>query len=74
MTLTGTPLKAGGFGAGKFEGALSVASAEDCAFERLRIYNVGGQGIRTWRMRNSSIRWCEARHTGACGMMARGDD
>ncbi|MCP4644777.1 MAG: right-handed parallel beta-helix repeat-containing protein [bacterium] len=72
LTVTTTPLKAGGFGAGKFEGALSAYWAENCHFLDLTIFNVGGQGIRTWECNHSIIQGCDVHHTGACGMMPRG--
>ncbi|MGB2865249.1 MAG: hypothetical protein WBC05_18110, partial [Sedimentisphaerales bacterium] len=46
LSVTTTPLEAGGFGAGKFDGAISISSAENCRLIGLEIVNVGGQGIK----------------------------
>ncbi|MBN2310862.1 MAG: right-handed parallel beta-helix repeat-containing protein [Candidatus Hydrogenedentes bacterium] len=73
LSVTTTPLKAGGFGAGVFEGALSAANGEGCLFSGIEVVNVGGQGIKTWKLNRSRLERCQVHHTGACGMMARGD-
>jgi len=46
LSVANTPLKAGGFGAAAFDGALQVAFAHDSRFSGLTIANVGGQGSR----------------------------
>lgn len=71
LSITTTPLEAGGFGAGKFEGAISVASAQNCRLLELEIVNVGGQGIKA---SGSSLRIerCHVHHTGACGIRCSG--
>ncbi len=72
LSVTNTPLKSGGFGAGAFEGAVSVRFADNCCLENLNIVNVGGQGIRTWKCDRLTVRRAEISHTGACGMVIRG--
>jgi hypothetical protein len=73
LSATTTPLKAGGFGAGKFEGAVSVVSAEDCHLVDLEIVNVGGQGIKA-SGQCLRIDGCHVHHTGACGIRCRGTE
>jgi hypothetical protein len=72
LQATTTPLKSGGFGAYAFDGALSIDLARQCAFEKLEICNVGGQGIVARSMNDSSITDCHIHDTGACGIKAEG--
>jgi hypothetical protein len=69
---TTTPLKSGGFGAYAFEGALSVEWARQCAFEKLEVCNVGGQGIVARQVTDCRITDSHIHHTGACGIKADG--
>ncbi|MBA7480383.1 hypothetical protein ES707_15837 [subsurface metagenome] len=71
LSVTTTPLEAGGFGAGKFKGAISITSAQNCRLLELEIVNVGGQGIKA---SGSSLRIerCNVHHTGACGIKCSG--
>ena len=46
LQATTAPLKPASFGAGAFDGALSVAHARQCVLEDLEICNVGGLAIR----------------------------
>lgn len=71
LTVTNTPLRSGGFGAGAFEGALSVEAARDCVLDDLEISNVGGQGVKA---RDADVVISDSRvhHTGACGIMIDG--
>ncbi len=71
LSVTTTSLEAGGFGAGKFDGAVSVALAEDCRLVDLEMVNVGGQGIKVSGT-NLRIESCNVHHTGACGIRFRG--
>jgi hypothetical protein len=71
LSVTTTPLKAGGFGAGKFDGAISVASAQNCRLLELEIVNVGGQGIKASGS-GLRIERCNVHHTGACGIRCSG--
>jgi len=71
LSITTTPLEAGGFGAGKFEGAISVASAKNCRLLELEIVNVGGQGIKASGS-GLRIERCNVHHTGACGIRCSG--
>jgi hypothetical protein len=71
LSVTTTPLEAGGFGAGKFDGAISVASAQNCRLLELEIVNVGGQGIKASGS-GLRIERCNVHHTGACGIRCSG--
>jgi hypothetical protein len=66
-------LEAGGFGAGRFDGAISVSSAENCRLIDLEILNVGGQGIKASGTR-VNIERCHVHHTGACGISCSGTE
>ena len=69
---TTTPLKAGGFGAYAFDGALGLERARQCVLEKLEICNVGGQGILARQVTDCRISDCHIHHTGACGIKADG--
>jgi len=71
LSVTTTPLEAGGFGAGKFEGAISITSAQNCRLFDLEIVNVGGQGIKASGS-GLRIERCNVHHTGACGIRCNG--
>ena len=71
LSVTTTPLRAGGFGAGKFDGAVSVVYAEGCRLLDLEIVNVGGQGIKA-SGKGLRIENCHVHHTGACGIRFSG--
>jgi hypothetical protein len=73
LSVTTTPLEAGGFGAGKFDGAVSVTFAENCRLLGLEITNVGGQGIKA-SGNGLSIERCHVHHAGACGIRCRGTE
>lgn len=72
LSATTTPLKAGGFGAGAFEGALTATSARDCVFADLEVVNVGGQAIKVSGS-NLRVERCHTHHVGACGIRFQGD-
>ncbi|MBN2268993.1 MAG: right-handed parallel beta-helix repeat-containing protein, partial [Sedimentisphaerales bacterium] len=71
LMVTTTPLKAGGFGAGAFDGAISISSAENCRLSELEITNVGGQGVKASGM-DIQVERCHVHHTGACGIKCSG--
>jgi hypothetical protein len=73
LSVTTTPLETGGFGAGRYDGAVSVASAENCRLIRLDIVNVGGQGIKA-SGNKLHIERCHVHHAGACGIRCRGTE
>ncbi|UCC97749.1 MAG: right-handed parallel beta-helix repeat-containing protein [Phycisphaerales bacterium] len=71
LAVTTTPLETGGFGAGKFDGAVSLTFTENCRLIGLEIVNVGGQGIKA-SGDGLRIERCHVHHTGACGIRCRG--
>lgn len=71
LSVTTTPLETGGFGAGRYDGAVSIASAENCRLIGLEIVNVGGQGIKA-SGNNLHVERCHVHHVGACGIRCRG--
>ena len=68
LSVANTPLKAGGFGALQFEGALTASHAVDCVFEDLEIFSVGGYGLKTWKVDNARVQRCHVHHNGAGGI------
>jgi len=71
LSVTTTPLEAGGFGAGKFAGAVSVAFAGNCSLIGLEIVNVGGQGVKA-SGDGLRVERCHVHNAGACGIRCRG--
>jgi hypothetical protein len=71
LSVTTTPLQAGGFGAGRFDGAVNVSQAQACRLLDLEVVNCGGQGINV-RGGGVSIERCHVHHVGACGIRAGG--
>ena len=67
LSVTTTPLKAGGFGAGRFDGALSATGTEGCTFADLEVVHAGGQGIKASGT-DLRIANCHVHHVGACGI------
>jgi len=72
LRATTTPLKAGGFGAYAFDGALRVEWLRNCTLENLDVGCVGGQGMWTSQLIDCRVVGCHAHHTGACGIKTGG--
>ncbi len=72
LRATTTPLKAGGFGAYAFDGALRMERARRCMLEDLDVGCVGGQGIQSSSLADCRIVGCHVHHTGACGVKTGG--
>jgi hypothetical protein len=72
FSATTTPLRAGGFGAGRFDGAVTATFAEGCTLADLEIVNVGGQAIKVSGS-DLRIERCHTHHVGACGIRFHGD-
>jgi hypothetical protein len=72
LSATTTPLKAGGFGAARFDGAVNATFAENCTFAGLEIVNAGGQALKVSGS-DLRIERCHTHHVGACGVRFRGD-
>ena len=71
LAATTTPLKAGGFGAGRFDGAVNISHAKHCRLLDLDVVNCGGQGINV-RGGGVHIERCHVHQIGACGIRAGG--
>jgi len=71
LAVTTTPLKAGGFGAGRFDGAVNMNQAQGSRLLDLDIINCGGQGINV-RGGGVHIERCHVHQMGACGIRAGG--
>lgn len=69
---TTAPLKPASFGAGAFDGALSIERVRESVLEGLEICNVGGLGIQARNLNQSRIADCRVHHTGACGVSING--
>ncbi len=69
VCVASTPLVAGGFGALKFNGAVSARHIADCTFTGLTVRNVGGQGIKVEHGQRVRSEGCETHSTGAGGII-----
>ena len=67
LSVTTTPITAGGFGAGKFDGAVALRSVQNCHLEDLEISNVSGYAIKASES-NLRVEKCHIHHTGAGGI------
>ena len=72
LQATTTPLKAGGFGAYAFDGALRIDRARNCTLEALEITCVGGWAIQSGALYDSKINNCKLHHTGAGAIRTSG--
>ncbi|HRT50976.1 MAG TPA: right-handed parallel beta-helix repeat-containing protein [Anaerohalosphaeraceae bacterium] len=73
LSIAGTPLVAGGFGAGRFDGAIDLSGAKNCKLIDLEICNVAGQGIKAHGP-GLEVRNCHIHDTGACGLKFASDN
>ncbi|MEW6355030.1 MAG: right-handed parallel beta-helix repeat-containing protein [Planctomycetota bacterium] len=74
LAITNTPLRAGGFGAGSFAGAVTMVHAEGCRLTDLKVVNVGGQAVKSWKSNGLRVENCDIHHIGAGGIRLGGDD
>ncbi len=72
ISLANTELKSGGFGGGRYGGAVLVRDAEACAFGDCRIFDTTGIGFKAVRMNKSLVSSCEIYHCGAGGIKIEG--
>lgn len=72
LAVTTTPLKAGGFGAGEYDGVVSLVNTRECRLEHLTILNAAGQGIKARASERLKIEGAEIHDVGACGILAGG--
>lgn len=73
VMVAGTPLAAGGFGAGRYRGAVNLWQAERCRIQRVTVTAAGGHGINASATRDLVVERCHVHHTGAGGLYVRGD-
>lgn len=71
---TTAPLRSASFGAGGFDGAVSLRLADGCALENLEIGNVGGVGLSAERVTGCRITGCRIHDVGACGVKVNGTE
>jgi len=71
LAVTNTALLAGGFGAGKFDGAIQLTQANDCTLADLEIRHSGGWAVKATGQ-NVRIQHCHIHDTGAGGILLRG--
>ncbi len=71
ISSTTTPLLSGGFGAFRFDGAITGENIANCRFANLAVRNVGGWGFKMDGA-NIRIEGCEVTGTGAGGIVCRG--
>jgi hypothetical protein len=71
LSVTGTPLIAGDFGAIRMPGAVQSAEGlENCLFTDLTVKNTGGHGVKLLNAcRNTRVENCEISNTGAGGIV-----
>jgi hypothetical protein len=70
LRCTTTPLKAGGWAAGVFQGAVEARFTRNSTFRSLHITAVGGQGIRLINGQRNTVEACRIEKTGAGGIYA----
>ena len=70
--VTTIPLKPAGWAGGAFSGAVHLDFANQCALEKLEIFNAGGTGLAALHSTNIKIMECNIHHTGACGLKFNG--
>lgn len=74
LQATTAPLKPASFGAGAFDGALSMTDARQCALESIEICNVGGVGMSADKLVECRITGSRIHDVGACGARISGVD
>ena len=73
FAVTTTPMKAGGFGARNFEGAIQGEHLTDLTLERVELYGTGGWGANLLKTSGLRVRRCTLHHTGAGGLAVGGE-
>jgi hypothetical protein len=74
LSATTVPLRAAGFAADAFEGAVSLENATDCTLDHVVIARVAGHGVSAGRnCRGISVRSCEVSECGAGGIYVGGE-
>ncbi len=72
VSVTGTPLIAGGFAASRFAGAVAGEHTRNCRLQSLHVVNVGGQGVRLDASSGATVEDCCVENCGAGGVSVAG--
>ncbi|MCM8769622.1 MAG: right-handed parallel beta-helix repeat-containing protein [Candidatus Omnitrophica bacterium] len=70
---SGSPLRAGGFGACEYPGAIELRNVCHCQFRQVSVFSTGAWAIRG-EGKCIRVENCEIHHTGAGGINLQGDD
>lgn len=73
LEVANVPLKAEGFGAGEFDGAITGSSCPRLRCEGIHVHAVAGTGVKLWDCTDSVITRCEVLQTGGTGIRSEGD-
>lgn len=74
LSVTNTPLAAGGFAAARYRGAVDLENTEDCVLEALEVSRVGGTGIKASGIaRRIHVSGNTVEHCGAGGIYVSGN-
>jgi len=64
LEVANVPLKAGGFGAGEFDGAITAANCPHLRCENVRVQAVAGTGIKLWKCADAIVTRCRTLENG----------
>ncbi len=73
LQATTAPLRPASFGAGGFDGAVTLVYAKGCRLENLDVCQVGGVGLRGDNLADCSFTDCRVEQVGACGVRLGGN-
>ncbi|MCW5942387.1 MAG: right-handed parallel beta-helix repeat-containing protein [Fimbriimonadaceae bacterium] len=73
LEVTNVALKAGGFGAGDYDGAILATDAPDLRLDGVTVRDTAGTGIKAWNCARVHVRGCTVEDTGAGGIRAEGE-
>ncbi len=74
LRVANVPLKAGGFGAGDYDGAITAANCPRLKCEKLSVQAVAGTGIKLWNCVGATVDHCQTLDTGAGGIRVDSDE
>jgi len=73
LKVANVPLKAGGFGAGDYDGAITASTCSHLRLENVSVQAVAGTGIKLWNCPDSVLANCHTTDSGAGGIRSEGD-
>lgn len=73
LMVANVPLKAGGFGASEYDGAITGSTCSHLRLENIGIQAVAGTGIKLWNCADSVVTNCRTADSGAGGIRSEGD-